>query len=707
MFVIKKVKELLLNSVQTKIMVSIALIFIMTIFVIIGYSKFVIEDIEIKRTELSALKEAKKQALAIDRLLAKATEKGQTIASMLAAQISNKERISIERSYVIEMLRNQIDGQDEFVGIGTAWEPNAFDGRDSEFSDAFAHDSSGRFIPYVYKNSSGIQIEALQGYENENMIEGTDFRIGEWYLTPKKTKNITIVGPYPYILGNKTVLMTTISTPIIVNNHFYGIVAVDFTIDYIQNFMNKLDLFENKAEMLAITFTGDILGYTNHKELIGKKISSHAGFEQTWVSFQSLLKNNKEVIVIENNRARILEPITLEPLGAVGAVIIDIEESLLTENADKASWAETILGLSGVIIGLIIVYFLIQAIMRPLEKTSSIIKKIERTSDFSIRADINSEDEVGMIAKSVNGLLDSIQGSFNELIEVMGAVSNGDLSKRLSSDKGGDLKSLNSKTNNSLDILSKSFKLVHNSTSKVDKGIESIKSSTTLLASNNAEQAAAIEEISSTIIEISNQTKANTENVNEAQKLVSSTINALAEGNSQMNDMSASMDRISNMSTEIGKIIKNIDDIAFQTNLLALNAAVESARAGTHGKGFAVVAEEVRSLATRCVEAAKNTGTMIEKTISEVNIGVENTKQTEGHIQKITSTINEFTLIMKSIQENSNIQSNGITQINEGIQQVNGALQEIAATSEKSSTTSQLLANESNQMKQVVARFKI
>lgn len=135
-------------------------------------------------------------------------------------------------------------------------------------------------------------------------------------------------------------------------------------------------------------------------------------------------------------------------------------------------------------------------------------------------------------------------------------------------------------------------------------------------------QAASIEEISSSVTEISAQVETNSDNAEEASKVTTGASEAAEKGNELMKSMMSAMDDISLSSTEISKIIKVIDEIAFQTNLLALNAAVEAARAGVHGKGFAVVAEEMRNLAARSAKAAKETSELIERSVSKVENGV-------------------------------------------------------------------------------------
>jgi len=222
------------------------------------------------------------------------------------------------------------------------------------------------------------------------------------------------------------------------------------------------------------------------------------------------------------------------------------------------------------------------------------------------------------------------------------------------------------------------------------------------LAEGSAEQASSIEETASTLSESASMVQQNTENTRQTSLLVKATKKAAEDGNDQMDYMMSAMGDIKRSSDEISKVIKVIDDIAFQTNILALNAAVEAARAGDAGMGFAVVAEEVRNLAQRSAQAAKDTAGMIEGSIERSSKGVEIAEKVAKSLKEINVKADKVDDIMQEVLVASQEQTQGISQINKAIEQMEQVTQNIASNAEESSAASEQLNAQAESMNDIV-----
>ncbi|MFW5711144.1 MAG: methyl-accepting chemotaxis protein [Spirochaetota bacterium] len=313
----------------------------------------------------------------------------------------------------------------------------------------------------------------------------------------------------------------------------------------------------------------------------------------------------------------------------------------------------------------------------------------------------NRSDELGVIGTSFSGLIDYQSDKARIAKEI--ANKNLQVEANVSSDKD----TLGKSFREMVDSLNELLSQVNNAVEQVNNGADQVSQASQNLSQGATEQASSLEEITSSTNEINSQSKQNAENATEALSIAKQATSDAESGNQQMKQMSGIMARINASSDEINKVVKVIDDIAFQINLLALNANVEAARAGKYGKGFAVVADEVRNLAVKSADSVKETTEMVEETVSNIRQGTEAAEETASQLDSIVSGSGKVADFLEEIAQASREQAQAISQITEGLDQIDEATQANTASAEESASASEELAGQAQQLRAMVAEFKL
>ena len=319
-----------------------------------------------------------------------------------------------------------------------------------------------------------------------------------------------------------------------------------------------------------------------------------------------------------------------------------------------------------------------------------------------------SRDELGQMSDSIRDLISYQKTIIEDISDILGDMSEGNfkVQSNVKEYYRGRydcilvaMRKLRNRLSNTLGQISQSAR-------QVADGSEQISSETQLLAIGAEEQACSIEKLAAAVNEISEHVRETKENANEARGQTDQAGEQVFESNQQMQEMIRAMNIISEKSSEIYKIVKTIEDIAFQTNILALNASVEAARAGEPGAGFAVVAREIRALADKTAIASKNTAALIEESVSAVKNGEMVARATADSLLQVVKSTKQVVLVVDRIAsatENENVSISNITaevsQISDVVQNNVSTSEELAAASEEFSTQAQILGNMIGQFK--------
>ncbi len=371
-----------------------------------------------------------------------------------------------------------------------------------------------------------------------------------------------------------------------------------------------------------------------------------------------------------------------------------------SKTAQEAAFLMIVIIAAGVIIAVALGLFISRIISKPVGRIVAAANQLA-LGDVNVSVAVDTKDEIGEMAEAFRSMIANIR----EQALIAEKMADGDLTVDVTVRSENDL--LGRKLS---EMVARNNEVLNNisiAAEQVSSGAKQISDSSIALSQGATEQASSVEQLTASLEEISAQTELNAKNANQANELAEvAKVNAV-EGNRQMKDMQKAMEEINDSSASISKIIKVIDEIAFQTNILALNAAVEAARAGQQGKGFAVVAEEVRNLAARSANAAKETTELIEGSIHKVEAGTKLANETAGALNKIVEDVSRAAGLVNNIAAASNEQALGIAQINQGIMQVSQVVQTNSATSEESAAASEELSSQAEVLSETVKKFRL
>lgn len=331
-----------------------------------------------------------------------------------------------------------------------------------------------------------------------------------------------------------------------------------------------------------------------------------------------------------------------------------------------------------------------------IHKVGATVKKAQQ-GYLGERIDVSELEGVAHeLSTSINHLMDGIQTAMNDVIRVTSAMAQGDLTQTINNDFEGELGELKQAINTSIQRLDNVIEISINAAQIVDGAAHEVSQGSHDLSDRVHEQVNAVEQSSETIAQMNSTIRQNNRSTQSASQVAKAVQSKAQQGTKVMGQTIGAMEYIQESSHKIADIVTIIDGIAFQTNLLALNAAVEAARAGDHGRGFAVVAGEVRNLAQKSAEAAKEIKQLIDESVERIDQGTRLAAESGKVLKDISDAVDEVTEMIQQVAQATENQAQGIQQVNDAIAKIDQITQQNSALVEQTSAASESMREQAN-----------
>ena len=532
----------------------------------------------------------------------------------------------------------------------------------------------------------GPDFDALSKSWYQDGIASEDFILGDVYFDEDSQS---------YVVGASGMLKDA-------DGAVRGVAAADVYLDSISQIVSNIRIEDTGGIFLVDTRTDTIIG-DRDKEVVGKNLSESGGMyayagEQIKAGNTGLGLYGDTYIQVANVEGSNWMAVAYVSKAEVLSELYDLTHTLTT------------VSVIAVLVLILLVVLLTQWIIgRPVKELSRVATRIaEGELDQTIR--YQSGDELGTLAFNFNRVTEQLRNYIkyiDEISDTLGEIAQGNLAYELKSEYTGEF----ARIKNALDAISVELNgamgQLNASSSDVAAGAAQISQIAVNLSQGSTEQAAEVEALAGHISEVSDNVQKIAQDAQQTSSLSKEVREGLLLSNTKMRNMTEVIQKISDKSSEIHKIVKTIDDIAFQTNILALNAAVEAARAGEAGKGFAVVAEEVRTLAGRSAGAAKETTDLLGETISSMEDGVSAAEDTAQSMLAAAELAEKMGSLIDHIAENTKQQATTTTEISHGIDQIAVVVQSNVSTAESSAAASEELSGQANALRELVSRFRL
>lgn len=663
------------------------------------------KNLTIETAQKMAQAETSDHAYQIQIQLDYAMDTARTLAANLTTMVEEQKA---DRTLTDAMFQRILKNNEQFMGVWSVWEPNAFDGQDEKYINTERHDASGRYVPFWTRDGDSIVPSPIVDYDKS-----------DFYLLPKQEGQEMILEPFVYPIAGKDVLLTSIIVPVTIDNEFKGIVAVDMSLETFAQLSQQVKLFDSGFGSI-ISNNGMFVTHPNN-DYVTKPFAEQEQYTYR-NEIQTAIQQGKASVIqdfssyLQEDSYIVTAPIHIGKTETPWSLLVTVPTKEVLAPTTKLTWTMVIIGVAGLIYLLIVLTWLIRRIVRPIVKT---VEQVQAIADGNLAVEPlaeDSKDELGHLAKAVNIMTSNTRTLIQEATQISNQAST--YSDRLMSS-----------TNN----MSVSIDQVLTTTGELATGatLQAEHAALTLGVTQEVEQK--LHAIQVAIKEMTHRSQETTQASKQGLIHAEQSIQGMEAMSEQVTLTASVVQQLSDQSTEINRILQVINAIAGQTDLLALNAAIEAARAGEHGKGFSVVAEEVRKLAEESAKSTSQIAAIIDTVVKEtvkagdamqnVVAAVQtNTQYLDAnkqaldailqHIVDTVAQIDEVTTASQLIQTETVEVVRAVENMTAVSQQSSAGTEELLATMEQQNTAvhelknmAESLSGMTNSLQQTLAKF--
>lgn len=556
-----------------------------------------------------------------------------------------------------------------------------------------------------------IQSVWICGFGNKEMMTST-----EWYSEPglqpesrpwyqeliESDADVTVSSAYVDLECNEVVV--SVMRGVYDNGHLIGVVAVDVFLDGMLTALDSVSIGD-AGGIIVCDSVGSIV-YSRNRDQMMLNVANHPYSEEM------------KIALAKEGNTLASQKYVEEDNEYYGAVLFSDElnwrliGTMPNKEFMQEAWSIGIPLFWVIILSIIGTYAICaltgKSLANPARILSDVAAKLA-AGELDTEVSVKSNNEIGALAQNISALVEKLKTYIlyiDEAAKVLSQMGEGDLRISLEQDYAGEFAQLKVAILSVHDSLVGAITQINDAASQVDNGTSQISGAAQSLAQGTTKQASEIEELAATVTSLSTKSTEGAEVAKELKSSFDGINRSVDMSNQEMTELLNAMADISDKSDKIGKIVKTISDIAFQTNILALNAAVEAARAGQAGKGFSVVADEVRSLASKCDEAANDVTVLVDDSGSAVRLGAELAEKTAATLRAVSGTVGEASKAMDDLADRYKEEASTLTQIANGVEQIAVVVQTNSATAEQTAAGGEELAAQAKMLYALTERFK-